>query len=222
MGFIFRLIRNILAIIGLITVIVAIVIGVVAYMFIHSLGSPSEIENSMRSVEITDEAADSFDLKWDNFTSVSGAVQTLKLTEAEVSSKAYKIVDELNIPLEVDKVWVNFDPGSVHAKVAIIGNIFGISIHVAAEGEFQIVEEEDGTKVLQLKIVDYSLPERVKNLIEDNISERFDFAFEPGVWQDYELPDDWDLDISDISVQKVGEEYQLWIDAEFTGEEATA
>ena len=199
-GFLFRLIRNILAIIGLCTVIVAIVIGALIWSFTQ----PSAIEGTMHEVEYDGDASTYFDSEWDRLLESGGVVE---ITEEMISSKITDAIGELGIPMNVKHVWVNFYEGSTGIKVAIVGNLFGLEMHVAAQAVVDIVTE-NGTRILKYTIIDYSLPEQVKNIIEDNIEDRFDIAFTTGVEREWEIPENWDIELTSIALEELVGEYE--------------
>jgi len=205
LGPIFGIIRTILTIIGLITVIVGVVIG----LLVWQLTKPPGMVDDMRPVEVTSEAADRFDSKWEAFIAqIPGVNAILEFTEDEVSSKAMEAVDELGIPLDVETVMVNFEPGSVKVSLYIKGKILGLTLHLAAVGEVEL-REEGGRTVLWYRIDDLSLPSQVKDFIEDKIEGALDIDnLKEGT---YELPEDLEVDLMDIEVVEEGGEYILRI-----------
>lgn len=199
MGCILGWIRNILAVVGLITMIIVIIIGGLLYSFTRT----SSIENNMHDVSITTAAANSYDAKWNAFISgAPGTVKTLQVTEEEMSSKLTDMAGELGLPIDIKKVWVNFSPGSVYVDLCIKGNIFGLDVSVAAEADIEVIEV--GSKhVLQYTIINYSIPDQLKKIIDKNIGDKFDLALERNTQQEYDIPADWDLLPTNLTVYEV-------------------
>lgn len=188
-GCLWKIIRTVLMIIGAITVIMAIVVGV----FLWNFSRPTALEKEMHAVAYSEEAVQSFDNKWDDLE--HGHITELILSEEEISSKLMDEIGEAGLPINVKDVWVNFvedDTDGAKMMVAIVGNILGINVHIAGEGTASIAEGENG---LHYEITDYDLgraPESIKNIIKDNIGAEME-----GTWK---APDDFPLEFASISV----------------------
>jgi len=208
-GPIFGIIKTILAIIGLITVIVGVVIG----LFVWQMTKPPAIEGEMHPVEYSQEAAESFNSKWDEFIEATpGEPVVMQLTEQEVSSKAQDMVDSLGVPMDVERVWVNFEPGSVRCWISIKGKLGPLTLYAAARGEVDIYERADGKTVLWYRIDPdgLSLPSWFRDFIQDKIEGALDI--ENLMEGEYELPEDMEISLTDLSVEEVSGEYVLQVE----------
>jgi hypothetical protein len=203
LGPIFGIIRTILAIIGLLTVIIGVIVGVCVWQ----LTKPPAIDGEMRQVEYSTEASESFDEKWEDF--IAGDTAVFALTEEEVSSKAQDMVDELGIPLDVERIWVNFEPGSVKCWISIKGKIGPLTLYAAAKGEVEIREEGDKT-FLWYRVDELNLPSWFNDFIEDKVEGALDIEdLREGT---YELPEDMEIDLTNIRVEEIAGEYMLMIE----------
>jgi hypothetical protein len=203
-----KIIQVALMVIGAITVVLAIIVGV----FIWNFTRPTAIEAEMHNVEMTHVHASSFNEKWDALTTLTNEETTeVILSEEEISSKlTYEIdeyKDELGLPFDVEKVWINLVPGSMHLKVAIVGNVFDMTVHLAGKGWVEFTEE-DGKDMFYYKIEELDLghaPAQLQQLIEDNIGDRMEGS--------YEVPGDWGVDLADVELVKRGENWAVKIKA---------
>jgi hypothetical protein len=203
LGPIFGIIKTILAIIGLLTVIIGVIVGVCVWQ----LTKPPAIDGEMRQVEYSTEASESFDEKWEDF--IAGDTAVFALTEEEVSSKAQDMVDQLGVPLDVERIWVNFEPGSVKCWISIKGKIGPLTLYAAAKGEVAI-EEKGGKRVLWYKVDELNLPSWFNDFIEDKVEGALDIEdLKEGT---YELPEDMEIDLTNISVEEIAGEYMLMIE----------
>ena len=214
LSIVWKMIQITLMIIGGITVILALV----GAIFVWNLTRPTGIEAEMHPVEISEEHAESFDAKWDDFidSGGSGTPQTLVLTEEEVSSKLTELADEhkddYGVPLEVDNVSVNFEPGSVKMKVAVVGNFMGFPVHLAGKGEIEF-RTENGVDMFFYEIEQIDLghaPSQLKQLVEDAIGDNMSGS-EP-------VTDEWDVAIHEFELVQTGsgddyDKYDLNIEA---------
>jgi len=188
-----------LMIIGAMTVVVCLVGGILAGTFICQLTNSTEIEGEMHEVDVSEEYAESFDEKWDDFTNdEEEGAKTLCVTEEEVSSKLIEMVseykDEIPVPMDIKDVSVNFEPGStsaaigsdpngIRARVAITAKAFGLTFHLAGKGIINIVER-DGKQFLcyDIERIDFGhAPGQLREMVEDAIEEQSD---------EFEIPDD--------------------------------
>ena len=212
MGAIWSLIKGCLMFIGAVVVILAIVVAV----FIWNFTKPTELQQAMHAVEITQEAADNLEQKIEDFvTSLTNPLNvgddvTIEVTEEELSSAATHMIDEyrdeMGLPLDVEEIQINFIPGTVHLAIAIKGNIFGLSVNVAAKGWVDLREEGDRL-FLDYKIEELDLgraPGQLKQLVQDNIGDKMEGS--------EEMPSDFNLDLEDFDLHEVEEgKYELWI-----------
>jgi len=206
-----NIIKISLMIIGAMTVVACIAIGVLLWNFTR----PTEIESRMHPVDITEEAVTSFDAKWDDFIEGIGDDESgeiaVAVTEEEISSKLTQEIanykDEIGVPMDVEKVVVNFEPGSIHIIAAIEGTMMGLPVHVAAEGIIEL-REENGKKFLYYNIIEYNLgrgPSQLKDLAESAIGDNMEDTLE--------IPEEWDVQLMNIELEQVGDAYQLLINA---------
>jgi hypothetical protein len=166
---ILHIVKIALIVIGAITVIAAIVLGVCAWQVTR----PSGLEKKMHDVTYTQADAASFDNKiidlesWLANSSVpNGSQNTLTLTEEEVSAKMKEAIDEADIPIDITNVAVNFTGG----KVLIRGRVdVGLKLRIAMKVEMTI---EDGKPKLKIDDVDAGrawIPSQAKHAIANNI-----------------------------------------------------
>ena len=163
---ILRIVKIALMVIGAITVIAAIVLGIYAWQVTR----PSGLEEKMHDVTYTQAEAASFDNEIDGLENwlenPSGSQYTLTLTEEEVSAKMKEAIDEADIPIDISDVAVNFTDG----KVVIRGRAdVGLKLRIAMKVEMTI---EDGKPKLKVNDVDIGkawIPRQAKNAIANNI-----------------------------------------------------
>ena len=136
------LIKMILMIIGLITVIVAIVLGVA----IWQLTMTPALEGEMHEVIADYTDGYLFDEKLQGIEDAIKAGTwdgTLRLTDKEVTGKIELLIEETDIPLDVEDIWVNFhvDEETGANQVQILGKVnmglsltAGIVIEMSIEG----------------------------------------------------------------------------------------
>lgn len=119
---IISIIKWALMIIGLITVILAIIIGVAFWQLTQTPG----LKGEMHEVVATDQGVTKFDGAITDFEEDLGKVAvgiletaTLRLDEQWVTSKMVEAIEEADIPLDVHDVWVNFTDG----EIQILGQV---------------------------------------------------------------------------------------------------
>ena len=145
MGFIFGLVRAVLTLIGGITVILGILIGVAVWQ----LSQPSTLESKMHEVAADPASAARFDEKIQQLEETllsleAGEEATLDLTEEEVTSKIVQEIENTDIPVKVKDVSVNFTDG----KVLILGKVdVGLELSAGLEIEMR-VDEKGEPKIL--------------------------------------------------------------------------
>ena len=123
------IIKTILMIIGLITLIVAIIIGVGVWQ----LGKTPAMEAEMRPIQLTEfevlQLAGEFDAKVDDLAiqlaqKAIGDPVEIFFTEEETSAKILKAIEDAAIPLEVTDIWVNFDVDDTgKGQVRVLGKV---------------------------------------------------------------------------------------------------
>jgi hypothetical protein len=163
---IFRIAKIALIVIGVITVIAAIVLGICAWQVTR----PSGLEKKMYDVTYTQVDAASFDQKIDGLENwlknPSGSQYALILTEEEVSAKMTEAIDEADIPIDITNVAVNFTDG----KVVIRGRVdLGLKLRIAMRVEMTIEGGKPKTKVEKLEIGRAWIPRQAKNAIANNM-----------------------------------------------------
>ena len=151
MGCIWRVIRTILVIIGAITVIIAIIIGVGFYL----LTRPSALEKEMTPIELTPAEATAavkrFDTKIDTLEAQLEALKSgdpippLTLTQEEVTAKIADEIEKADIPVNVERIWVNFKDD----KVLLLGTVnVGVDVSAGVVAGMEITEEGEPKVVL--------------------------------------------------------------------------
>jgi len=122
------IIKWILMIIGLITVILAIIIGVAFWQLTQT---PS-LEKEMHPVVATVADGEKYDRKLQAIEDkiLSGQIKPgdpvhLALTEEEVTGKMWLAIEEADIPLNIEDVWVNFkkDEQTGANQIQILGKV---------------------------------------------------------------------------------------------------
>lgn len=190
---IISLIKAVLMIVGAITLVVALVIGVCAWQ----LTQPSALEGQMHQVVPTAIAAASFDSKVESLEAALmsaevGGVVTLTLTEQEVTSKIDQAIREADIPVEVGDVWVNFTDGTVQ----ILGKV-NVGLELSAGLELELVIDENGepkVTVGELSIgKGFGIPQQAKEQIANAI---------PSSEALTDMLKDLPIDITDIQIQE--------------------
>jgi len=166
---ILHIVKIALIVIGAITVIAAIVLGIYAWQVTR----PSGLEKKMHDVTYTQADAASFDNEIDDLENwlenpsvPNGSQFTLTLTEAEVSAKMKEAIDEADIPIDVSDVAVNFTDG----KVLIRGKAdVGLKLRIALKVGMTI---EDGKPKLKVNDVDIGkawIPSQANDAMADAI-----------------------------------------------------
>jgi hypothetical protein len=163
---ILHIVKIALIVIGAITVIAAIVLGICAWQ----LTRPSGLEKKMHDVTYTQADAASFDNEIDGLESwlenPSGSQYILTLTEEEVSAKMKEAIDEADIPIDISDVAVNFTDG----KVVIRGRAdVGLKLRIAMKVEMTIEYGKPKTKVEKLDIGKAWIPRQTKDAIANDI-----------------------------------------------------
>ncbi len=168
MGCIWKAIRTFLMVVGAITVVIVIILGVGLYM----LTQPSGLEGEMHEVVATPAAAQRFDQKIDNLEAdllllAAGAPVSLALTEEEVTSKIAQELETADIPVEVEDIWVNFED----TKVMILGKVnVGITLSAGLELEMEVENGEPKIIISEVAIGrGFGIPEAAKEQIANAI-----------------------------------------------------
>jgi hypothetical protein len=163
---ILHIVKIALIVIGAITVIAAIVLGIYAWQVTR----PSGLEEKMHDVTYTQAEAASFDNEIDGLENwlenPSGSQYTLTLTEEEVSAKMKEAIDEADIPIDISDVAVNFTDG----KVVIRGRAdVGLKLRIAMRVEMTIEDGKPKIKVEKLDIGKAWIPRQAKDAIANDI-----------------------------------------------------
>jgi len=148
------LIKWVLMIIGLLTVIVAIIIGIAFWQ----LGMTPAMEAEMRPIVLTEaeiqQYADSFDTKVENLAKqledlAVGDPVTITFTEKEASAKILKAIEDAAIPLEVTDIWVNFDKDDETGEdvVRVLGKVDAVIRTLTAGLEIEMSVENNEPKM---------------------------------------------------------------------------
>ncbi|MFC2017856.1 hypothetical protein ACFLTQ_00945 [Chloroflexota bacterium] len=151
MGLVFGWARNILAIVGLFTIIMVIILGV---CICQLTGSPA-LEGKMDKFELTEaqftSLANDFDDKVENLQEIvadksynPGDAMKISFTEEEVTAKLLDEIENSDIPLDISGIWVNFayDEDDERYEVWILSKV-DIGLGLTAGLEF-LVEVENG------------------------------------------------------------------------------
>ena len=172
------IIKTILMIIGLITLIVAIVIGVAFWQ----LTKTPALEGEMHPVHATAADAAQFDQKVDDLkmelldpTIPPGTPVILQLTEEMVTGKIMESIEDVDIPLDVSDVWVNFvvDEETGANKVQILGKVnVGLSLTAGIVMEIEIDSSSGEPKVILDEVAigsGFGIPQAAKDQIANLI-----------------------------------------------------
>jgi hypothetical protein len=163
---ILHIVKIALIVIGAITVIAAIVLGICVWQVTR----PSGLEKKMHEVTYTQADAASFDNEIDDLENwlenPSGSQYTLTLTEEEVSAKMKEAIDEADIPIDISDVAVNFTDG----KVVIRGRAdVGLKLRIAMRVEMTIEDGKPKIEVEKLDIGKAWIPRQAKDAIANDI-----------------------------------------------------
>lgn len=184
MGCLFRLIRNILAIIGLITVIIVIILGVCIWQLTKS----PALEGKMDKFELTDVRVAQEAAKFDDEVKdlerqladpdvISGRKKAEgTFTQEMVTAKLIEEIENADIPVDVSDLWVNFvyDEDDERPEVWILGKV-DAGLTLTAGLELELVVEDGKPKInmegdgLGLDVGSGYLPGGIKDQIANAI-----------------------------------------------------
>jgi len=197
---IFNIIKWILMIIGLITVILAIIIGVAFWQ----LTKTPALEGEMHEVFYTSADAAAFDREVQELedwlldpTVPVGASITLEITEEMATAKIAKAIEEADIPIDVSDVWLNFAVDEEGNEVVQLLGKVDVGIATLTAGlEMEIYADVNGDPKITLSEVaigsGFGIPGKVKHLIADAI---------PSEEALTDMIKDLPIDLSDIRIQ---------------------
>ncbi len=197
---IFNIIKWILMIIGLITVILAIIIGVAFWQLTKS----PALEGEMHEVFYTSADAVAFDRAVDDLedwlldpTVLVGTSTTLEISEKMASAKIARAIEEADIPIDIEDVRINFAKDEEGNEVIQLLGKVDVGIATLTAGvELEIYADEYGNPKITLSEVaigsGFGIPGQVKDLIADAI---------PSEEALTEMIEDLPIDITDIRIQ---------------------
>ena len=142
---IFGLIKWVLMIIGLLTVIVAIILGIAFWQLTKTPALEGKMHEVIATAEVDGKA---FDAKLQGIAdSIKAGTWdgTLRLTEKEVTGKMELLIEESDIPLDVEDIWVNFhvDEETGANQVQILGKVnMGVTLKAGIVIEMSIEDNE--------------------------------------------------------------------------------
>lgn len=180
MRLLFGIIRNILAIIGLITLIIAFIL-VIAFW---QLTKAPALEGEMTPIEFTSASqqesyANSFDNKIDVLESElddkdSGDVVSITFTQEEATAKILQEIYNSDIPVEISDIWVNFATNDDGEEVIqLLGKVDIGFATVTAGVEMEIEIDSNGDPKITYSDVaigsGFGIPQQAKDLIADAI-----------------------------------------------------
>ncbi|MFQ5924609.1 MAG: hypothetical protein ACE5IE_01255 [Dehalococcoidia bacterium] len=145
-----NIIRNLFLFLGAVFALLLIIIGVVGYL----VTGPAPMGAGATPVEVTDEAAESFDQKAEGLVqeieqSHPGEEVALAITEEEATSKLAELAAADQLPLEMNRFQIHFDEGMVGA-FAIVD--LGIDMQVALQAK---IEAEDGKPKITIESLNF-------------------------------------------------------------------
>lgn len=180
LGCLFRLLRNILAVIGLITVIVVIILGVAFWQ----LTKTPELEGKMRPIEFAEGQAvfyaDKFDEKVDELeadlkTISPGARVEISFTEEEATAKIIEEIENADIPLDIEDVWLNFhvDEETGAEQVQLLGKVDVGFTTLKAGVVMEMTIDSNGEPAITVDELavgsGFLIPDQAKELVADAI-----------------------------------------------------
>lgn len=194
------IIKWILMIIGLITLIVAIIIGVAFWQ----LTKTPALEGEMHEVFHTSADAAAFDREVQdledwllNPATPVGASTTLEITEAMATAKIAEAIKDADIPVDVSDVWLNFAVDKEGNEVVqLLGKVDVGIAKLTAGLEMEIYADANGDPKITLSEVaigsGFGIPGQAKKLIANAI---------PSEKALTDMIKDLPIDVSDIRIQ---------------------
>lgn len=197
LGLIKRLFSGCLMFLGVIFILLLAFL-ILAY---YSLSRSPELAKGMRAVTLSEAAAQDFDAKYQAFRAAfeqshPGDALELTLSEAEVSSKLNKMVQEGKVPTDIPleakgEVQVNFSEGKALASAET--SIYGIPAKIALKAKIAI--SPDGWLMVEVEEIDLGrapVPGNIQQRIKDfavRISGELNINDLAVTWQSIQLQD---------------------------------
>lgn len=178
LGCIFGWVRNILAVVGLITVIIVIILAVAFWQLTKS----PALEGEMRPIELTStqvsKYADDFEdqvdeLEADLLLATVGEEVEVTFTEEMATAKLIEEIEAQDLPFDVDSFWLNFEEDEEgNDVIRLLGKVdTGFATLTAGiEMEMEIVNGEPELTMSELAIGSgFLIPDQAKDIIADAI-----------------------------------------------------
>lgn len=194
------IIKWILMIIGLITVIIAIIIGVAFWQ----LTKTPALEGEMHEVFYTSADAVAFDRAVDDLedwlldpTVAVGTSTSLTITDKMATAKISEAIEDADIPVDISGIWLNFAVDEEGNEVVRLLGKVDVGIATLTAGvEMEIYADVNGDPKITLSEVaigsGFGIPGQVKDLIADAI---------PSEEALTEMIKDLPINITDIRIQ---------------------
>jgi len=146
----FKPIQTFFLFLGSVFALLLIIVGVGGYL----VTGPAPIGAEAAPVPVSDEAAESFDQKVEDFEqeiaqAYPGEEVALVITEEEATSKLAELAAAEQLPLEMNRVKINFNEGMV-CGFAIVD--VGIEVQVALQAK---IEAEDGKPKITIESLNF-------------------------------------------------------------------
>ncbi len=170
------IIKWILMIIGLITLIVAIVIGVAVWQ----LTKTPALEGEMHPVSYTAADAVAFDAAVEDLEDwladpliPVGTSTTLRLTEKMVTAKVVEAIEDAGIQLDLSDIWVNLTVNEEGDQVIQLLGKFDLGFITLTAGlELEMYVENGEPKITLSEVAlgsGFGIPDQIKDVIADAI-----------------------------------------------------
>ncbi|MDY6833817.1 MAG: hypothetical protein SVY53_03335 [Chloroflexota bacterium] len=155
-----------LMVIGAMTVLCVALLLVGFYMLTRPSGMMAEMEH----VEVSQEAAESFDQKFEELEveldeAEPGEEVSIALTQEEVTSKMDEMIDEAGLPMDIDNLVVNFKDD----EIWVVGQVDTGLTDVSTGMKVDVVVNDQGEPVFQVGEVDIGGGVPVPSQVEEQI-----------------------------------------------------
>lgn len=162
---------KVLVIVLAIIVVLVLIVAAVGY---HFITQPSDIEQEVSSITVSEEAARSLDAKVEEFgerlaSASEGEQLSLALTDDEITSK---LVEELNsadveLPLDVENLLITFADDKIFALAEV--EISGFHTTLGIEAQVQVQDDKLKVIIDEINLGRLPLPSAVLDKIKKDI-----------------------------------------------------
>lgn len=177
------MLKTLVIVLAVIVVLVLAAAGV-GYYF---LTQPSDIEQEMASVTVSDEAARSLDDKIEDFddrleSASTGESLSLILTDDEVTSKLVQELSrgEVDLPVDIENPRVRFGDGKVFASADV--EISGFHTTLGAEARVQAQDDELKLTIGEINLGRLPLPDAVLDRIKGELVPEEEMVIDMDEW----------------------------------------